>query len=97
MIARPYANLAPERFRRPFSAVLFAAALFCVATFALRDLAHMPTPWDQALQDAVLFMLGLLYVIWPNHHGVPPLASRVIGGGLVAVLLFSFITYIRHL
>ncbi|GAA0302167.1 hypothetical protein GCM10009087_09930 [Sphingomonas oligophenolica] len=98
MIARPYANLAPERFRRPFGALLFVAALGCVATFALRDLAHVPTPWDQGVQNLFFFMMGLNFLVWPNDGGVSPLASRVIGGGLVTVLLFSFATYIiRHL
>ena len=98
MIVRPYADLAPERFRRPFGAILFVAVFCCVATFALRDIAHVPTPWDQGPQNLVFFMLGLNFLVWPNDSGLSPLASRVIGSGLVAVLLFSFATYIiRHL
>jgi len=98
MIARPYANLAPDGFRRPFAAILLAMILCCIATLALRDLANIPTPWADGVRNLVFFMLGLNYLVWPNDNGVSPLASRAIGGGVVAVLLFSFATYIiRHL
>ena len=98
MIARPYANLAPERFRRPFNAALLVVAACCLISIAVEYSAAIPTPWALGVQGLMFFMLGLNYLIWPNDSSMTPLVSRVIGGGLVAVLLFSFATYIiRHL
>lgn len=98
MIARPYANLLSERFRRPFSVAMLVVIACNLVSFALEYLTAIPTPWAEGAQNLFFFMLGLDFLVWPNDRGVSPLAARMIGGGLVAVLLLSFATYIiRHL
>ncbi|MEO6214505.1 MAG: hypothetical protein ABIO86_00625 [Sphingomonas sp.] len=98
MIARPYANLLSERFRRPFKMVILMLIACHIISVALEYFAAIPTPWATNLPNLFFFMLGLNYLAWPNDSGVSPLASRAIGGLLVGVLLLSLITYIiRHL
>jgi hypothetical protein len=94
---RPYANLLPERFRRPFNGALLVVIACFMITIVVEYLSAITIPWAKGLQNLFLFMLGLDYLIWPNGSAVSPLASRVIGGGLVTALLLSFTTYIiRH-
>ncbi|MEO7691082.1 MAG: hypothetical protein ABIS51_17505 [Sphingomonas sp.] len=97
MIARPYANLLPERFRRPLNLAMLVLIACYMISLALEYFTAIPAPWVAKLSNLFLFMLGLNYLAWPNDHGVSPLASRAIGGLLVGVLLLSLITYIiRH-
>ncbi len=96
MIVRPYANLAPERFRPAFGIVFRIVAICCVASIVLKYCTAIPAPWTEGVEGLFFFLMGLNYVVWPNDGTVPPLANRVIGGLLAGLFLCFLITYIRH-
>ena len=97
MIARDYANLAPDRFRRYLALLILALAAVSGVGLALRYLASVHMPGDEVIFRLLLAAIALDFLIWPNNQGVSPLAARVVGGcGVLVLLITSSIYIIRH-
>lgn len=70
-------------------------AIVGIAAMALQY--FMPAPWEGTVSQLFFFAMAFNFAVWPNGRGVSPLASRVVGGAAVIILLINLITYIRHL